>query len=164
MRRHPLQTEVVSIKVACIPLGSMEGRSMGDTSPTPSEARAAARTWLEENWRGADDATWKDAVVSSGWAAPTWPIGWYGRGLDREAARAAVQEFDAVAAPHAGQDLADFHVNSWLHLMGDPLQAYGSDEVKGKFLPMLLRGVGRWLSALLGTWRRLRSGRTADQG
>ena len=113
---------------------------MGDTSPTPSEARTAARTWLEENWRGADDATWKDAVVSSGWAAPTWPICWYGRGLDRAAARAAVAEFDAVAAPYAGQDLADFHVNAWLHLMGNPLHAYGSDEVKRQFLPMLLNG------------------------
>ena len=113
---------------------------MAEEKAGPDAARAAARAWLDENWHGTDDRTYVAALVASGWAAPTWPAEWYGRGLDRAAATAAVAEFEAAGAPRAGQDLAGFHAGPWLHLMGNPLHAYGSDELKHEFLPRLLTG------------------------
>jgi hypothetical protein len=46
------------------------------------QVRAEVRAWLDENWspdRSRDQ--WRIALVESGWAAPTWPLEWFGRGL-----------------------------------------------------------------------------------
>ncbi|OLO25740.1 hypothetical protein PZ61_0235450 [Streptomyces sp. MNU77] len=113
---------------------------MSKSTASPEEAREAARSWLAEHWQGTDDPAWRDALARSGWAAPTWPEGSYGRGLNRAAARTAAEEFRAAGAPGGCRDLAPFHDAPWLRLLGDPLLAFGSAEVKEHFLPQLLRG------------------------
>ncbi|MEU6654300.1 acyl-CoA dehydrogenase family protein [Streptomyces sp. NPDC046900] len=113
---------------------------MGESTMSPDEAREAARSWLSDHWHGTDDDAWRDAVVSAGWAAPTWPADNYGRGLDRKAARAAAEEFRAAGAPGGCQDMTPFHDNPWLYLLGNPLLAYGGKEAKEHFIPLLLKG------------------------
>ncbi|MBC2865036.1 acyl-CoA dehydrogenase family protein [Streptomyces mexicanus] len=113
---------------------------MGKSTMSPDEAAEAARSWLSDHWHGTDDAAWHDALLSAGWAAPTWPADTYGRGLSREAARAAADEFRAAGAPGGFLDLASFHEHPWLHLLGNPLLAFGSAEIKEYFLPRLLNG------------------------
>jgi len=113
---------------------------MGENALTPEEARASARAWVSEHWHGTDDAAWRDALVEAGWAAPTWPVGRYGRGLARPAAQAAVAEFTAAGAPGAGVDIAPFGDNPWLHLLGNTLLAHGGPELRARYLPRLLAG------------------------
>jgi alkylation response protein AidB-like acyl-CoA dehydrogenase len=113
---------------------------MGKSTMSPDTAREAARAWLAEHWTGVDDAAWRDALVEAGWAAPTWPTGDHGRGLSREAAKAAAEEFQAAGATGGFLDLAPFHDQPWLYLLGNPLLAFGGAEVKEYFLPRLLNG------------------------
>ncbi|WP_425826852.1 acyl-CoA dehydrogenase family protein [Streptomyces fractus] len=113
---------------------------MSKSTMSPDEAREAARSWLAGHWNGSEDAAWRDAVVNSGWAAPTWPQGSYGLGLSGEAARAAQEEFRAAGAPGGFLDQSSFHADPWLRLLGNPVLAFGSQELKDHFLPMLLKG------------------------
>ena len=46
------------------------------------DVRHDVRAWLAEHWD--PDAAlldWRRQLVDSGWATPTWPTDWYGRGL-----------------------------------------------------------------------------------
>ena len=56
--------------------------------------------WLEEHWDpDLTVAEWWDRLGTSGWAAPSWPAKWYGKGLSpSEAVRAqqAIAEFGAL--------------------------------------------------------------------
>src|SRR4029078_7934356 len=79
---------------------------MTDTTATArrqDELVDELRTWLEENWD--PDLTvgeWWERLGLSGWAAPTWPVEWYGRGLGRADAALvsrAISEFGALGAP-----------------------------------------------------------------
>ena len=42
------------------------------------------QSWLQENWD--PDLTvgeWWELLGNSGWAVPTWPVEWFGKGLGR---------------------------------------------------------------------------------
>ena len=81
---------------------------------------------------------WREAVVDAGWAAMRWPIGAFGRGLDDTSAKAAEAVFAAAGAPGPGQDV----YNLW----AGTVVAYGSDEMKSRFLrPLLLDEVAMCL-------------------
>jgi alkylation response protein AidB-like acyl-CoA dehydrogenase len=102
--------------------------------------RAEVGAWLRAHWRGTDGPEWRKNLLDSGWAAPTWPANRYGRGLDRAAAKAVAEEFSAAGAPGGAAEQAGFHRNAWLHLLGNTLLAYGSDELCAQYLPRLLAG------------------------
>ncbi|ONH23916.1 acyl-CoA dehydrogenase family protein [Pseudofrankia asymbiotica] len=116
------------------------GTGASETALSPDEARTAARAWLSDHWAGVDDENWRRALVTSGWAAPTWPVGRYGRGLSRPSARAAAAEFDAAGAPGACVETAPFHDNPWMYLLGNTLLAHGGQAVCDRYLPRLLTG------------------------
>ncbi len=93
-----------------------------------------ARAWFEENWD--PDLTlgqWWDRVASSGWAFPTWPAEWYGRGLAPDLAagvNAARRQVGALAPPGGiAQNLA-----------GPTIIAHGTDEQKRRWLPGIVAG------------------------
>lgn len=104
------------------------------------QVRAEAGAWLRDHWHGIDGPEWRNALLDSGWAAPTWPQNRYGRGLSRRAAKAVAEEFAAAGAPGGAADLAPFHDNPWLYLLGNTLLAYGSDALCAQYLPRLLDG------------------------
>jgi alkylation response protein AidB-like acyl-CoA dehydrogenase len=96
-----------------------------------SDVRAAVRAWLGEHWRpGTDRRSFLVDVVDAGWAAPTWPVAWYGRNWPPQLANVVRAEFTSVGAPGAGQD----EYNLWA---GTAL-AFGSDELKRRFIRPLL--------------------------
>ena len=72
------------------------------------------------------------AVVDAGWAVPTWPQEWWGRGWDAARARAATNEFASAGAPGAGQDYTNLAANTVL--------AFGDDALRHKVLRPLLTG------------------------
>jgi alkylation response protein AidB-like acyl-CoA dehydrogenase len=91
------------------------------------------RTWLRDNWRtDRPRREWLEMVVDSGHAVPTWPRAWYGLGLRPLHARAVADEFRAVGAPGAGQDVHNLWANTLL--------AYGTDSLKRKLIRPLLLG------------------------
>jgi alkylation response protein AidB-like acyl-CoA dehydrogenase len=104
------------------------------------QIQAEVRTWLEGNWdsapRGpkpladAEGRSWQQRVFEAGWAAPTWPPEWYGRGFSNEQAKIIERAFAEVGAPGAGQDRTNLFANTILK--------FGQDALKRELLPKLL--------------------------
>jgi len=52
-----------------------------------AEVRETVRSWLTEHWdinRPLDE--WRECLVDGGWAAPAWPVEFFGRGYSVEQA------------------------------------------------------------------------------
>jgi len=105
---------------------------------TSTDVTAEVTAWLEENWD--PDITvgeWWERLGTSGWAAPTWPAEWYGRGLSREEGvrvQRAVADFGALGAPGG----------LGLMLAGPTIVTHGSDEQKERYLGDIVTGRRAW--------------------
>jgi alkylation response protein AidB-like acyl-CoA dehydrogenase len=114
---------------------------MTSTSPSrssPDEVRAEVVAWLAEAW-DADLALveWRRRLAASGWAAPSWPAEWYGRGLPRwadDVVTAAFADVGAVGTPLGGG----------MGLAAPTLLAHASDDLKRRRLPGILTGEETW--------------------
>ena len=73
---------------------------MAATTTTPTDDLTAEVTaWLEANWD--PDLTveeWWGRLGPSGWAVPTWPEEWYGKGLSRAEGVRVMQTISAYPA------------------------------------------------------------------
>ncbi|OBF86112.1 acyl-CoA dehydrogenase [Mycobacterium sp. 852002-51163_SCH5372311] len=103
------------------------------TLPPAGELRAEVRGWLAANWTElpkSDDPwsspperiAWLEKVVDEGYAVPTYPTEWFGRGYPPELATVVIEEFRAVKAPGAGQDKYNIFANTALKLGSDTLK------------------------------------------
>lgn len=109
-------------------------------SDTATSIRDEVRSWLAERWdpetrrakAGGSMADWMDQVVEAGWAVPSWPKEWWGRGLDKKDVSTIVSEFRKAGAPGAGQDRTNITANS--------VMQFGSDALKRKIIPDFLTG------------------------
>ncbi|HVU71399.1 MAG TPA: acyl-CoA dehydrogenase family protein [Mycobacteriales bacterium] len=103
---------------------------------TEAQVRAEVRAWLAEHWQGGSAGPqWRVALIESGWAAPTWPVEWFGRGLHRSLRRVIAEEFAAVGARVPALDVTQLYANTIL--------AHGTDEQKRRFIRPLLVGEAR---------------------
>jgi alkylation response protein AidB-like acyl-CoA dehydrogenase len=108
-----------------------------------TSVRDEVRAWLAEHWdadakrarAGGTMSEWMDQVVAAGWAVPSWPKEWWGRGADRKDVSTIVNEFRKVGAPGAGQDRTNITANS--------VMQFGSDVLKRKIIPDFLTGRAR---------------------
>lgn len=111
--------------------------------PTTEELRAEVRGWLAENWTAlpkSDDPwvssrehiAWSRKVLEAGYAVPSYPIEWFGRGFPAALTSVIQQEFRAVRAPGAGQDKYNIPANI--------VFAFGSDDIKSELLADFLTG------------------------
>ena len=112
---------------------------MTDTAArTTPDVTTEVTAWLEENWD--PDLTvgeWWDRLGASGWAAPTWPEDWYGKGLSRQdgvAVQQAIARHGALGAP-GGLGLL---------LAGPTIATHGSDEQKERYLRDIVTGRRAW--------------------
>jgi len=105
--------------------------------------RDEVAAWLKANWdpsvltsaqggRGEGYRAWIGKVVEARWAAPRWPVEWFGRGLSNEQARIVEREFARVGAPGTGQDRTQLYANTLL--------AKGTEALKAKLIGPILRG------------------------
>ncbi len=95
--------------------------------------RTEVRDWLAENWSEAlDRKTWLDTIIDSGWAAPSWPEQWHGKGLDPAMTSVVIDEFRRVGATDTGMDKT--------HLWANTVLAFGSDDLKSRFVRRLMLG------------------------
>jgi alkylation response protein AidB-like acyl-CoA dehydrogenase len=113
---------------------------MAVTAPgTPDvDVTADATAWLEQNWD--PDLTvgeWWERLGLSGWATPTWPVEWFGRGLSRsEGVRVqqTIAAFGALAAPGGLGTL----------LAGPTITVHGTDEQRQRYLRDIVTGQQAW--------------------
>jgi alkylation response protein AidB-like acyl-CoA dehydrogenase len=105
--------------------------------PTADEMRAEVREWLRDNWSGLpknpdpwasspERIAWLEKVLDAGYAVPTYPAEWFGRGYPNKLANVIGQEFSAVKAPGSRQDKYNIPANTVL--------ALGTETLKGDLL------------------------------
>jgi alkylation response protein AidB-like acyl-CoA dehydrogenase len=105
---------------------------------TPDELRAELAAWVGEHWdpdRPLRD--WRELLLEGGWAMPSWPPRWHGRGLPGwadELAAAELVRLGAVGAP----------VGSGTWLAAPTILAHGPDELRDRLLPPILTGAQTW--------------------
>ena len=115
---------------------------MGEDLQSELDAiRAEVRAWLASNWNpewrsqaidGPDRIAWLTRVVEAGWAAPRWPVEWFGRGWDDARGRVVESEFARVGAFGTGQDRTNLWSNTVL--------TFGTPTLKARLIGGLLRG------------------------
>ncbi|MDQ0466734.1 alkylation response protein AidB-like acyl-CoA dehydrogenase [Caulobacter ginsengisoli] len=98
---------------------------------TDNQLRDEVRAWLADNWNPEERAGFLAKVVEARWAAPRWPVEWFGRGLDDTQARIIEREFAAVGAPGTAQDRTNLWANTVL--------AKGTEALKHQLVGRLLR-------------------------
>ena len=85
--------------------------------------RAEVRQWLADTWDpDFPREAWHRLVIESGWAAPTWPVEWFGRGLGIDARPIVNEEFARAGANGTGLDVLNLYANT--------IFAHGSKEQK----------------------------------
>jgi alkylation response protein AidB-like acyl-CoA dehydrogenase len=101
----------------------------------PNLIRQEVREWVTRNWdTSLSLRDWRERLVSSGWAVPSWPVRWYGKGLPAWADDIVADEIrrcHAVASIPAG-------------LAGPTILEQGPDPVRERFLRPLLTGEETW--------------------
>jgi alkylation response protein AidB-like acyl-CoA dehydrogenase len=103
-----------------------------------ADLRFAVREWLEESWDpSATVRQWWARLAESGWAFPTWPAEWGGRGL-------TVAEAGAVAEELARAEVLGPPPGSGAVMGSAVLLAHGTDEQKAQLLPAIARGEENW--------------------
>ena len=111
---------------------------MRPTSTTPEVVAEEARTWIVEHW-DADRplVEWRRLLLGSGWACPTWPVDWHGRGLPAWADHVVAGELARAGAvgPPPGSGMA---------LAAPTILAHGSDELKRRLLAGIVTGEDTW--------------------
>jgi len=105
---------------------------------TLDDVRTEVRGWLGESWDPElTVAEWWTRLADSGFAAPTWPEQWHGKGLDRGAAAVVAQEIREAGAigPPAGLGML---------LAGPTILTHGTDEQKDRYLRPIVDGQEAW--------------------
>src|SRR5579884_4556803 len=105
---------------------------------TAELVREEVRAWLAENWDpDLTLAQWWDRLAESGWAVPTWPEEWYGKGFTRDLAAAVSEEIAAAGAvgPPSGLGIL---------LAGPTIITHGTDEQKRRYLKPIINGQEAW--------------------
>ena len=97
--------------------------------------RAEVASWVKGNWDpDLSLRAWRERLVDSGWAVPSWPERWYGQGLPAWAddiVRTEIQRAGAVATVPTG-------------LAGPTILEQGPDAARDRFLRPLLTGEELW--------------------
>ena len=111
----------------------------GAETLTDAEAvRRAVRAWIEEHF---DEKiplrVWLERLADSGWAKPTWPVDWYGKGLTNDLAAVAYAEFVRIGAPGPPAGLGTM-------LAAPTIIAHASDALKRRFVRAVLVGDHAW--------------------
>ena len=105
---------------------------------TPATVGTDVRSWIDATW----DPTlslfeWRRRLLDSGWACPSWPVEWHGRGLPGWADHVVSGELAAAGAvgvpPGSGMALA-----------APTILTHGSDDLKRRLLPGIVTGEDTW--------------------
>jgi len=102
---------------------------------TAASVRAEVRSWAEANWDPSLSLReWRTLLLESGWAVPSWPKRWFGRGLPAwadDAVRSELAACGAVSSIPSG-------------LAGPTILEQGPDSTRERFLEPMLTGEEVW--------------------
>ncbi len=103
-----------------------------------TNVREEVRAWIGDHW-DADRSLreWRRLLLESGWAAPSWPTEWFGRGLPPAADVVAAEELARARA--VGPPLG-----AGVGLAAPTLLVHGSDHLKRTLLAPILTGEHTW--------------------
>ncbi len=105
---------------------------------TPASVAAAARAWIADTWDPERPLVeWRRMLVDEGWAVPSWPTRWHGRGLPGWAD-------DVVAAEIAAAGVVGTPFGSGMVLAAPTILAHGPDAVRERYLRPCLTGEETW--------------------
>jgi alkylation response protein AidB-like acyl-CoA dehydrogenase len=111
------------------------------TSPqiaSPEQVRADLASWVQQNWDPQLPLReWRQLLLESGWAVPSWPQRWHGRGLPAWADELAGSELIRLGA-------VGLPVGSGTWLAAPTILAHGSDELRDRLLAPILTGEQTW--------------------
>ncbi len=104
-------------------------------SITADALRAEVRAWTRANWDPSLSLRqWRTLLLDAGWAVPSWPERWYGKGLPAwadDVVRREIAACGAVSSVPAG-------------LAGPTILEQGPDVTRERFLRPLLTGEEMW--------------------
>lgn len=105
---------------------------------SPDQVRAELAGWVEQHWDPEMALRdWRELLLESGWAVPSWPQRWHGRGLPAwsdELVATELVRLGAVGIP----------VGSGTWLAAPTILAHGSDELRDRLLRPILTGEQTW--------------------
>ena len=113
-------------------------RSGPQTTEPGSGVYSQAAAWYAENWDPTISlGAWWERLADAGWAFPTWPIGFGGRGLSGAEAKQANRARIGAGAFGPPNGVATF-------LTAPTLLAYGTQDQLDRYMPGIVRGRDRW--------------------
>ncbi len=102
------------------------------------QVRADLTSWVQQNWDPRLPLReWRQLLLESGWAVPSWPPRWHGRGLPAWADELAGSELIRLGA-------VGLPVGSGTWLAAPTILAHGSDELRDRLLAPILTGEQTW--------------------
>ena len=100
--------------------------------------RAEVGEWVRQHWDPSLGLrAWRERLVDAGWAVPSWPARWFGKGLPAwadDVVRSEIHRCGAVSSVAAGP----------AGLAGPTILEQGPDLVRERFLRPLLTGEEVW--------------------
>jgi alkylation response protein AidB-like acyl-CoA dehydrogenase len=104
----------------------------------PEAVKIDATQWFTEHWDpDIPLGVWWQLLADAGWAFPSWPEGFGGRGLSSGAAKAAIQARREAGAFGPPNGVATF-------LAAPTIMHYGSQQQQTKYLPRIVNGQDIW--------------------
>jgi alkylation response protein AidB-like acyl-CoA dehydrogenase len=114
------------------------GPRLDGHDPSPEVVRQEVRAWVQKTWDPDRSLReWRELLASSGWAAPSWPARWHGRGLPAWAEGVVAGELSAAGA-------VGVPVGSGMGLAAPTILAEGPDGLRERYLWPILTGEETW--------------------
>ena len=96
------------------------------------------RQWIAGHWDpGLSLRQWRELLADSGWACPSWPRRWCGRGLPVALARGLAAELAQAGVPGPPDGVG-------MMLVAPVLLEHGSDELRERFIRPTVTGEITW--------------------
>jgi alkylation response protein AidB-like acyl-CoA dehydrogenase len=109
-----------------------------DEALSSGQIKAELAGWVAQHWNpDMPLREWRELLADAGWAAPSWPRRWYGRGWPAWTDDLVAAELIALGAVGAPVGLG-------MMLAGPTLLAHGSDELNERLIRPMLTGEQTW--------------------